>query len=48
MNIEGLIISLYFEEDNRESEKKGIHNLNEAKANFVEHGLRFQVQESQQ
>ncbi|WJZ99453.1 hypothetical protein VitviT2T_017897 [Vitis vinifera] len=38
MSIEDLIIRLRIEEDNRRSEKKGAHTLNEAKANFVEHG----------
>ncbi|WKA01333.1 hypothetical protein VitviT2T_019618 [Vitis vinifera] len=38
MSIEDLIIRLHIEEDNRRSEKKGAHTLNEAKANFVEHG----------
>ncbi|WJZ85230.1 hypothetical protein VitviT2T_004776 [Vitis vinifera] len=38
MSIEDLIIRLRIEEDNRRSEKKGVHTLNEAKANFVEHG----------
>ncbi|RVW41557.1 Retrovirus-related Pol polyprotein from transposon TNT 1-94 [Vitis vinifera] len=38
MSIEDLIIRLRIEEDNRKSEKKGAHTLNEAKANFVEHG----------
>ncbi|KAL6327153.1 hypothetical protein AAG906_015192 [Vitis piasezkii] len=37
MSIEDLIIRLRIEEDNRRSEKKG-DTLNEAKANFVEHG----------
>ncbi|WJZ87171.1 hypothetical protein VitviT2T_006572 [Vitis vinifera] len=36
MSIEDLIIRLRIEEDNRRSEKKGAHTLNEAKANFVE------------
>ena len=38
MNIEDLVIRLHIEEDNRGSEKKMAHNLNEAKVNFVEHG----------
>ncbi|WJZ90328.1 hypothetical protein VitviT2T_009480 [Vitis vinifera] len=38
MSIEDLIIRLRIEEDNRRSKKKGAHTLNEAKANFVEHG----------
>ncbi|RVW17127.1 Retrovirus-related Pol polyprotein from transposon TNT 1-94 [Vitis vinifera] len=38
MSIEDLIIRLRIEEDNRRSEKKGAHTLNEAKTNFVEHG----------
>ncbi|WKA09039.1 hypothetical protein VitviT2T_026717 [Vitis vinifera] len=38
MSIEDLIIRLRIEEDNRRSEKKGAHTLNEAKVNFVEHG----------
>ena len=38
MNINDLIIRLHIEEDNKGSKKKGIHNLSEAKANFVEHG----------
>ncbi|RVW85618.1 Retrovirus-related Pol polyprotein from transposon TNT 1-94 [Vitis vinifera] len=38
MSIEDLIIRLRIEEDNRRSEKKGAHTLNEAKANFMEHG----------
>ena len=38
MSIKDLIIRLRIKEDNREFEKKVEHNLNEAKANFVEHG----------
>ena len=38
MNIEDLNIRLCIKEDNRRSEKKGAHNLGEAKANFVKHG----------
>ena len=38
MSIEDLIIGLCIEEDNRGFEKKGAHNLGEAKSNFVEHG----------
>ena len=38
MTIEDLIIMLRIKEDNKGSEKKGAHNPNEAKANFVEHG----------
>ena len=38
MSIEDLIIILHIEEDNRGSEKKGAHNIGEAKANFMEHG----------
>ena len=38
MSIEDLIIRLSIEKYNRESKKKGAHNLSEAKANFVEHG----------
>ena len=37
MSIEDLIIRLCIEEDNRGIEKKGAHNPNEPKANFVEH-----------
>ena len=37
MSIEGLIIRLLIEEDNRGYEKKGVHNPSKAKANFVEH-----------
>ena len=38
MSIENLIIRFLIEEDNRGFEKKGAHNPNEAKANFMEHG----------
>ena len=38
MSIEDLIIRLRIEEDNRGSEKKGVHNSGEAKAYFVKHG----------
>ena len=38
MSIKDLIIRLPIEEDNRGSEKKGTHNLGEAKGNFVGHG----------
>ena len=38
MSIEDLIIRLLIEEDNRGFEKKGAHNPNKVKANFVEHG----------
>ena len=38
MSIEDLVIRLHIEEDNRGSEKKMVHNPNEAKTNFVEHG----------
>ena len=38
MSIEDLIIRLRIEEDNSGFEKKGVHNLGEAKANFVEYG----------
>ena len=38
MSIEDLIIRLPIEEDNRGSEKKGAHNLGEAKGNFMGHG----------
>ena len=38
MIIEDLVIRLCIEKDNRGSERKMTHNLNEAKANFVEHG----------
>ena len=35
MIIKDLIIRLHIEEDNKGSKKKGAHNLNKAKANFV-------------
>ena len=38
MRIEDLVIRLRIEEDNKGYEKKMVHNPNEAKANFVEHG----------
>ena len=38
MGIEDLIIRLRIKEDNRGFKKKGAHNPNEVKANFVEHG----------
>ena len=38
MSIEDLILRLRIEEDNIRFEKKGAHNPNESKANFVEHG----------
>ena len=38
MSIEGLIIRLRMEEDNRGFEKKGTHNPSESKDDFVEHG----------
>ena len=38
MSIEDLIIRLRIEQDNKRSEKKWANILNEAKANFVEHG----------
>ena len=38
MSIEDLIIRLHIEEYNRGFEKKIANTLNEAKANFVEHG----------
>ena len=38
MSIEDLIIRLRIEEDNKGSEKKGAHNPDETKTNFVEHG----------
>ena len=38
ISIEDMIIRLCIEEDNRGSEKKGAHNPNEAKTNFVEYG----------
>ena len=41
MIIKDLIIRLRIEAENRGSEKKGAHNLGEAKANFVEHGQGF-------
>ena len=37
MSTEDMIIRLRIEEDNTGSEKKGVHNPSEAKANFVEH-----------
>ena len=37
MSTEDMIIRLRIEEDNIGSEKKGVHNPSEAKANFVEH-----------
>ena len=38
MSIEVMIIKLRIKEDNKGSEKKGTHNPDEAKANFMEHG----------
>ena len=38
MSIEDLIIRLHIKEDNKGYEKKGAHNPNEARTNFVEHG----------
>ena len=38
MSIEDLVVKLRIEEDNRRSNKKGVHTSPEVKANFVEHG----------
>ena len=46
MSIEDIIIRLRIEEDNRGSEKKGAHNLSEAKANFVEHGQYYKFKKA--
>ena len=38
MSMEDLVVRLRFEENNRRSDKKGVHSSPEVKANFVEHG----------
>ena len=46
MNIKYLIIRLCIKEDNKGFEKKGAHNLCEAKANFVERGQSCKFKEA--
>ena len=38
MSMEDLVVRLHIEEDNKRSDKKGVHTSPEVKANFVEHG----------
>ena len=38
MSMEDLVVRLRIEEDNKRSDKKGVHTSPEVKANFVEHG----------
>ena len=46
MSIKDMIIRLRIEEYNKGFEKKGAHNPNEAKANFVEHSQSFKFKKA--